>query len=248
VRPEDVLHRLFLAPAWTIAERAGQAILVSVSHALTVLLRHTVASDRCLAEEGVLQVTSRVTLRLEQRVEVPEGGLDPTVSRHLVEAHRKKDFSELLAHFQKRVQVAALRHLTSRIDVGLLELGGLPLASAEHLRGELGLELGARGLVVDPLRHLVGLGGGHGHQLALLELVNHFLVMVIERWLRHESLQLLLISIFQLLSDSDNFVLFVTSKLDPLGLHGLGEADFGDLGANAGLNIRLEGLFIHDES
>ena len=72
MRPEDVLHGLFLAPAGAIAERSWQAILVSVPYALTVLFGNAVAGHRCLAEESVLQVTGGMALRLEQRVKVPE--------------------------------------------------------------------------------------------------------------------------------------------------------------------------------
>ena len=89
MRPQDVLHCLFSTPAWTIANGTGQTVLVCRPHALFVLLGHPIAGDWVLAEECVLQVARRMTLRLEKRVKVPEGALHPTIRRHLIEAHGK---------------------------------------------------------------------------------------------------------------------------------------------------------------
>ena len=84
---QDVLHRLFSAPAGTIADGAWQTILVRISHTFFVLLGYAVAADGVLAEECVLQVSGWMTLRLEKRVEVPERAFDPAICRHLIEAH-----------------------------------------------------------------------------------------------------------------------------------------------------------------
>ena len=46
----------------------------------------------------------RVLLRLEERIEVPERGLDVLVGRHLVEPHLEEDLPELLLHFEQWVQ------------------------------------------------------------------------------------------------------------------------------------------------
>ena len=87
VRSQDVLHRFFGAPARTVAVGAGQTVLVRALHALFILFRHTIAVDGILAEERILQIACWMALRLEQRVEVPEGALDPAICRHLIEAH-----------------------------------------------------------------------------------------------------------------------------------------------------------------
>lgn len=155
VRPQDVLHGLLAAPAGAVADRAGKTFLVGLLHALLVLLRHTVAVDRVFAEEGVLEVTGWVTLRLEQRVEVPERRLDPAVRRHLIEAHGEQDFAELSPDFEEGVEVTALGSLASRVDVRLLEGGSLPGTRAEHLSRQLRLHLDALLLVVRAFRHLV---------------------------------------------------------------------------------------------
>ena len=72
VSPQDVLHCLFRAPAWTVADRSWQTVLMHFSHALFVLFGNTIAGDWIFGEEGVLKVASGMTLGLEKRVEVPE--------------------------------------------------------------------------------------------------------------------------------------------------------------------------------
>ncbi len=87
VRSQDVLHGFLARPARTIADGAFETFLVSASDALLVFLRHSLASNRVLTEESILQIASWMTLRLEKSIEVPERTLDPTVGRHLIEAH-----------------------------------------------------------------------------------------------------------------------------------------------------------------
>jgi len=53
--------------------------------------------------------------------------------------------------------VAALRHLTSCVDVSFLELGSLPRTSPKHLSRQLCLKLGTSGLIVGTLGDFVGL-------------------------------------------------------------------------------------------
>jgi len=53
---------------------------------------------RVLDEEGVMRVTCRMALWLEERIEVPEGALDESVRRHLREAHSKENLLELLSN------------------------------------------------------------------------------------------------------------------------------------------------------
>jgi len=126
VGSQDVLHGFLSTPARAVSERAFKTVLVSVTDALHVLLGNAVAHNGSLAEESVLEITSGMTLGLEKSIEVPERALNPTVGRHLVEAHREKNFSELRSNLKKRVKMAALRWLSSSINVSLFELSGLP--------------------------------------------------------------------------------------------------------------------------
>ena len=65
--------------------------------------------------------------------------------------------------------MAALRRQTCSVNVGPLELGGLPATGAEHLSSELHLELCTLWLVLSSLCHLVRLTADDTDQLALLE-------------------------------------------------------------------------------
>ena len=56
---------------------------------------HRQALLRLLHEESVVRVAGRVGLGLEECVEIPEGGFDPLVGRHFLEAHRHEDLAEL---------------------------------------------------------------------------------------------------------------------------------------------------------
>ena len=53
---------------------------------------------------------------------------------------------------------------------------------------------------------------------------------------------MLLVCIFKLFGDTKDFLFFLACELNPLVLHGLGEADLGQLGTNLRLNIALEHL------
>jgi hypothetical protein len=65
---------------------------------LIVLLRNAVGEHRLLHEEGVVRISRRVRLGLEQSVEVPERALNPFVRWHLLEAHFHQNTSELGSH------------------------------------------------------------------------------------------------------------------------------------------------------
>lgn len=47
-------------------------------------------------EESIMGITSRVSLRLEEGVKVPEGTLHISIGLHLLESHLKEDLNKLL--------------------------------------------------------------------------------------------------------------------------------------------------------
>jgi len=95
-------------PVVFIALRAEAASLVDRLDLFGVALRSALAVGRILEEEGVVSVSGRMTLRLEQRIEVPEGTLHVPVGGHLSKAHLHKDLLELLPHLEERMQVATV--------------------------------------------------------------------------------------------------------------------------------------------
>ena len=135
--------------------------------------------------------------------------------------------------------MAALGHLSDSVNIGLLELRGLPCTSSKHLSCQLSLKLCASWLIVGSLGHLVRFGGGDVDQLTLFEQIDDFLVVAFDFWCGEEFAQLLLVFILELLGDSDDEFFLGTGDLHPFVLHGLREADFGDLGTNLRLNFSL---------
>ena len=117
VGPQDVLHRLLSAPVISIAERPKPSFRVDLRHVLQVVLRHRSGGGRVADEEGVLRIASRMALRLEQRVEVPERRLHELVRRHLGEPHFEKDLAELGSNHQQRMQIPRLWLFPQRTEV-----------------------------------------------------------------------------------------------------------------------------------
>ena len=78
------------------------------------------------------------------------------------------------------MKMAALRRQTCGINVGPLELRGLPGTGAEHLSSELHLELCTLWLILGSLCHLVGLSADDTDQLALLELIKLLFVVAFD--------------------------------------------------------------------
>lgn len=97
---ENILHSLLTTPARAVADSSRKSLFVSALDTLLVLFWDALARYGILTEESVLKVTSRVALRLEKCIEIPEAGLNPTISRHLIEAHGKKNLAELLTDFE----------------------------------------------------------------------------------------------------------------------------------------------------
>lgn len=76
------------------------------------------------------------------------------------------------------MQVATLRLLAQRVDIGLLEAEVLPGACAQHVSSQVELKLFLLGSVVAALAHLVALGCLERNKFTFLERVKHFLIVV----------------------------------------------------------------------
>lgn len=83
-------------------------------------------------------VTCRVALRLEQRIEVPEGAFHPLGCGHLLEAHFQQHGTELCADLEQWVQMPTTDLFSASNKVQGLELGLLPITTEtgkqEHKR------------------------------------------------------------------------------------------------------------------
>ena len=87
MRSKDVFHRLFFAPVIAVAFRTEATVAVDVFHALEIICWRIVQS-RCYnfflfskserkftgfgKEESIVRVSSRMLLRLKERIEIPE--------------------------------------------------------------------------------------------------------------------------------------------------------------------------------
>ena len=137
VSPEDVLERFLRLPLVIIAAASVSSFLVHFLHLLEIFLVLNCRLLRVRDEEGVVGVTGRMRLRLEERIEVPEGAFHISVGVHLFKAHLEEDFYELLACLHEEMQVSVLDLETLGGWVEFLELRLLPGLVQEHGAGQL---------------------------------------------------------------------------------------------------------------
>ena len=129
VGSKNVLHSLSTLPLVTITRTVGEkerkripkrakaTVLMLVLDNLKIVLRNADGLRRILDEESILSITSRVRLRLEESIEVPEGRLDELVGRHFIEAHLQENFSELITDLEERVEVTTTNVQTKSVVV-----------------------------------------------------------------------------------------------------------------------------------
>lgn len=90
---------------------------MNLLHNRHIVFRYTQGGGRITNEEGILSITSRMTLGLEQSIKVPEGGLYELVGWHLLEAHLQQDLTEFGSNHQQRMQITALRLLSQGTEI-----------------------------------------------------------------------------------------------------------------------------------
>ena len=59
-------------------------------------------------EEGIVSISGRVSLGLEERVEVPERAFYVSAGIHFLEAHLSQNFNELLASLHQMMEISIL--------------------------------------------------------------------------------------------------------------------------------------------
>jgi hypothetical protein len=190
-------------------------------------------------------VARRVRLGLEERVEVPEAGLDVAVRWHLAEAHLEQDLAELGAHAHQRVEVAPAALAPLALEVIPLEGVRLPAAAVEHLLGDVRGEAAAlRRPVRPPLEAVRRPLHGRG-ELALLQVLEELVVQRADaRRADDGPLGLHLGELgHELVRARGGHQAGVAARRlvarDPLVLHALAEADLEDVLADRGLEGRL---------
>ena len=130
---------------------------MNVLDCLAIFSWNVLALGWVLQEEGIVHVSSRVTLWLEEGIEVPEGALNEFVGGHFIESHFEKNLSEHSSDLQERVQMTSLTSDTLSIEVKGLELLFLPCPALKHLSGEVSLQFLSDGSEILALCHLISL-------------------------------------------------------------------------------------------
>jgi len=75
------------------------------------------AVSRVLQEEGIMSITSGVSLWLEEGIKVPERAFNKLLSGHLLETEFKEDLTVLSTLLEERMQVTTVNNLTLSIKV-----------------------------------------------------------------------------------------------------------------------------------
>lgn len=82
-------------------------------------------------------ISSRMSLRLEQSIEIPERAFHISIGLHLLEAHFSKNFRNLLLSLHQDMQVSILDFSTFGIRIEIFELAVLPGPVCDHCAGDL---------------------------------------------------------------------------------------------------------------
>mmetsp|Transcript_66677 Transcript_66677/g.168137 ORF Transcript_66677/g.168137 Transcript_66677/m.168137 type:complete len:270 (-) Transcript_66677:201-1010(-) len=133
---QDVLACLVFTPIVPPSDRTAASLLVHILHILQILLRQVLCSARLIDEEGVVRVTRRVLLWLEEGVKIPEGALHPLIGGHLLETHQQQNVANLRAHLHERMQGTTLApQAACVVEIQRLELLVLPRPFQDHFLG-----------------------------------------------------------------------------------------------------------------
>jgi hypothetical protein len=160
---------------------------MNILYTLSVIFREIFARDWLFQEESIVHITSRMTLRLEKSIEVPERAFYELTCWHFVEAHFEENFTELSAYLKKRVQMTTIGSLTLSIKIVFLELSVFPCSASNHINCEISLHLLSLRSEIRALGNLIALVGDNIDKLSFLHLFNDLFVM---------SLKVIILSIF----------------------------------------------------
>ena len=144
--------------------------------------------------------------------------------------------------------MTALRGLTNCIEIILFKLRVFPRSSAQHISSKLGLKLLSNWHVVWSLCNLVRLQWDCINKLTFLELIDNFLVVVVNISIIADFLEQKLFIIDKLSCNTLHLFLLFTTYLDPFSAHSLCETNLCNIFANLCLNFRLKNFHVNFKS
>ena len=229
VSSQQILLSLFMLPLILVALGTKTTSLMNLLDFLGVVSGSILAVSRILQEESVMCISSRVRLRLEEGIEVPERALDVPISWHFLETHLHENLFELLSNLKQRMEVASIQLSADSLIIVVLELEVLPGTGPQHIASNLSFQLYSLRSELGSFGDSVRLDGFNVQVLTLLVLCNQLFIVRISRWVINKILQVLLVLILNSFSNSDESLAFF---FDPLLLHSLTTTDFRDLSTN----------------
>lgn len=101
-------------------------------HTVKVFFIFDGCDSRVGNKKGIMSISSRMGLRLKERIEIPEGTLYVLIGLHFLESHLDEDFYELLPSLHKQMQVTILYVESLGLRIEFLEGFGLPRTIVDH--------------------------------------------------------------------------------------------------------------------
>ena len=86
---QDIFSGFFKRPTLSVSKRILKTLFMCLFDSSTVVFGNVVTGDWIFEEESIVHVSGRMTLRLEERIEVPERTLHKLVCWHFIESHFK---------------------------------------------------------------------------------------------------------------------------------------------------------------
>ena len=134
---QNVLIGLLWFPFIIISSTAKPSFLVSIFNCFKVLFIFNCGSFRMRNKEGIMSITSWVSLRLEKSIKVPERTLNIAISLHLFETHLNQNFNKLSSCFHEEMQISIFNFKSLGFWIKFLELLLLPRTICYHCTCEL---------------------------------------------------------------------------------------------------------------
>mmetsp|Transcript_36235 Transcript_36235/g.41276 ORF Transcript_36235/g.41276 Transcript_36235/m.41276 type:complete len:202 (+) Transcript_36235:402-1007(+) len=111
--------------------------LVNFLNSFKIIFREVSCGCRISDEEGILSVSGRMLLRLEQSIEIPERVFYILVGGHFFETHFQQNIGHLSSHLQQGMQMSPLSFFALSIQIDRFEIFFGPVTLFQHFEGQI---------------------------------------------------------------------------------------------------------------